>query len=647
MNTTKTHAKPKTPRSATVPDAGMVPVWASTETVRRIVTVLLGIAAIVIALFPVIPNRSAQSTVIIALVVAIGAVGLNIITGYTGYLSIGHFAFIGVGAYFVAILTKVVPGVPPLVWVPVAGLVTALLAVLLGLVTYRSRGPSFVIISIALLFLMRFIATEWKAVTNGTSGITMPMYSWPREWGNWPIHLSLVVLLGVSLALSGWIRRTKFGLGLIAIREDEGKAGTVGVNSPVYKLLAFAASALLVGMAGGVYGYFMGFVDPVNMFSILLSVQLVLAVILGGRGTLFGPVLGAFIVVPLDIFANNTGGGGNTRLVMFGLLLIFLVVLLPKGILPSLSHHLERIRTRGTAGLSGTRLGAADELSVRDRPKAPDPSELEARLEAAPAILEVEGLSKSFGGNQAVNDCTFTVPEGSITGLIGPNGSGKTTVFNLISGTLLPDAGTVRIGGTDISRMPSWGRAHRGLGRTFQSTRLFKEMSVLENIAAPLGSFSLPQMGLDAVSGKEAERARELLDFVGLSRYEQAKAGSLSYGQQKLVELAQVLVLDPKLILLDEPAGGINPTLIERMGDLIRDLNAQGKTFLLVEHNMPFVLGLCNPVRVLAQGHVIATGSPDEIQKNDAVIDAYLGDDYLLDSDNSATTRMAVEGSAS
>jgi ABC-type branched-subunit amino acid transport system ATPase component len=322
-------------------------------------------------------------------------------------------------------------------------------------------------------------------------------------------------------------------------------------------------------------------------------------------------------------------------------------VLLPKGILPSLWHHWERIRTRGTAGLSGTRRGAADALSVRDRPTAPDPSELAARLEAAPPILEVEGLSKSFGGNQAVKDCTFTVPEGSITGLIGPNGSGKTTVFNLISGTLLPDAGTVRIGGTDISRMPSWGRAHRGLGRTFQSTRLFKEMSVLENIAAPLGSFSFPQMGLDAVSGREAERARELLDFVGLSRYEQAKAGSLSYGQQKLVELAQVLVLDPKLILLDEPAGGINPTLIERMGDLIRDLNAQGKTFLLVEHNMPFVLGLCNPVRVLAQGHVIATGSPDEIQKDVAVIDAYLGDDYLLDSDNSATRRMAVEGSAS
>ena len=167
-------------------------------------------------------------------------------------------------------------------------------------------------------------------------------------------------------------------------------------------------------------------------------------------------------------------------------------------------------------------------------------------------------------------------------------------------------------------------------------------MTVLENVVAPLRDFSVRQLGLGAVSGSEAARAAELLEFVGMSAYRDARAGALSYGQQKLVELAQVLMLDPKLILLDEPAGGINPTLIERMGDLIRDLNAQGTTFLLVEHNMPFVVGLCDPIRVLARGAVIASGTPEQIQKDPLVLDAYLGDDYLLEAPSKAQQSASV-----
>jgi ABC-type branched-subunit amino acid transport system ATPase component len=166
---------------------------------------------------------------------------------------------------------------------------------------------------------------------------------------------------------------------------------------------------------------------------------------------------------------------------------------------------------------------------------------------------------------------------------------------------------------------------------------------VLENVVAPLRDFSVRQLGLGAVSGSEAAPADELLEFVGMSAYRDARAGALSYGQQKLVELAQVLMLDPKLILLDEPAGGINPTLIERMGDLIRSLNAQGTTFLLVEHNMPFVVGLCDPIRVLARGAVIAQGTPEQIQKDPLVLDAYLGDDYLLEAPSKSTNIPVVE----
>lgn len=605
-----------------------------TWTTRAVVAV----AAVVILLFPLSPSMSAQNIVILSLVLAIGASGLNIITGFTGYLSLSQGAFIGIGAYVGAILSNRFTDIEPLLWVPLAGIIAAGIAMLLGLVTYRSRGPAFVIITVAFLFLIQFVAIEWVPVTNGSAGLTLPIPDWPDSWGNWPFHLCLCVLLGLSLLMTWWIRRTKFGMGLIAIREDEGKAGTIGVNAPVYKLLAFGASALFVGMAGSVYGYYLSFVDPIGMFSIITSALIVLSVILGGRGTLFGPVLGAFIIQPVNIYANQAFGGGNARLVLFGGLLILLVILLPKGILPTLAGLIEKARTKGTVGLSGARLNPLDRPLAAAEVRRPEPT--------GKTLLEVRGLHKSFGGNHAVNDCSFTVPEGSITALIGPNGSGKTTVFNLISGTMVPDKGEILLNGEHLEGMSPWSRAHRGVGRTFQITRLFREMTVLENVVSPLRDFSVGQLGLGAVSGSEAARAEELLEFVGMAAYRDARAGALSYGQQKLVELAQVLMLDPKLILLDEPAGGINPTLIGRMGDLIRELNAKGTTFLLVEHNMPFVVGLCDPIRVLARGAVIAKGTPEQIQKDPLVLDAYLGDDYLLEAPSkgaAAPSKVSVE----
>ena len=248
-------------------------------------------------------------------------------------------------------------------------------------------------------------------------------------------------------------------------------------------------------------------------------------------------------------------------------------------------------------------------------------------------MLELQRLTKHFGGLKAVDDCSFVVPEGSITGLIGPNGSGKTTVFNLIDDTIRADAGEIHFDGRRIDGKPSWDRAHAGLGRTFQITRLFGEMTVLENVVAVQRTFSLGQISRIAVSGKEAAAAEELLEFVGMRAFRDQRAHALSFGQQKLVELAQILMLDPKLIMLDEPAGGINPVLIDRMGDMIRELNSYGKTFLIVEHNMPFVLGICDPVHVLSRGRTMATGTPEQIQNDPAVIDAYLGDDFTLEQE--------------
>ncbi|HYG92466.1 MAG TPA: branched-chain amino acid ABC transporter ATP-binding protein/permease [Nocardioides sp.] len=586
------------------------------------------VAAVLLIVYPLVDDDLYyQNMIILSLVFAIGASGLSIISGFTGYISLGQGAFIGLGGYTIGVLATRLPDSNIWLWVPISGLVSALVALLLGFVSLRSRGPSFVIITVAFLFLVQVIAVNWVSLTNGTAGMTLPLPTWDREIANWPFYYVLIGLLALQLLMTWWIRRTKLGMGLIAIREDETKAATIGISLPTQKIIAFMASALVVGMAGAVYGYYLTFIDPRGMFSILLSVQLVLSMLIGGKATLWGPVLGAFFIEWLNETANNDWGGGNTRLFLFGGLLVAVVIFLPKGILPAIESAIQWSRTRGKAGLVGARIGTGGSLaSITDRVQLVDRSEIPDR-----AILEVKNLRKHFGGVKAVDGASFLVPEGSITGLIGPNGSGKTTIFNLIDDTIRADAGEIWLDGQRLDGLPSWERAHRGLGRTFQITRLFREMTVLENVVAVQRTFSLGQLGRVAVSGAEARSAEELLEYVGMRAFRDQKAHALSYGQQKMVELAQILMLDPKVILLDEPAGGINPVLIERMGEMIRELNSYGKTFLLVEHNMPFVLGLCDPIHVLARGRNMASGTPDQIQRDPAVIDAYLGDDFVLD----------------
>jgi branched-chain amino acid transport system permease protein len=580
---------------------------------------VIAVAAVGLLVYPVVSdNLYYQNMIILSLLLGVGAVSWNIISGYAGYVSLGQSAFFGVGAYTVALFSLKVNGsVSPFAWVPVAGA-----AVVFGIALMRTRGHSFVILTIALLFIAQLLTVNLSGLTNGAHGLTLPLPMWSLDYQYWPFYYALFALLALTVATSWWIRRTKLGMGLVAIREDEDKAATVGVNTSVYKLLGFVASAVWMGMAGGVFAYYLTFIDPRGMFDIVISVQIVLAAILGGRGTLWGPVLGAFIIEPLFEVTNNQLGGGNWRLVLSGGLMGLVVLFLPRGIIPSVRDVWRRRREAGTAALVGSRIERGARTSVRERAAERVPA-----TDRRP-VLEIRGVQKSFGGLKAVSGCSVTVREGSITALIGPNGSGKTTLFNVIGGTMKADRGEVWLDGRRIDRLRPWRRAYLGLGRTFQITRLFRQMSVLENVVAPLDRFSWRQLGADAVSGEESRRALELLDFVGMKAFASRLASELSYGQQKLVELAQVLMLDPKVILLDEPAGGINPTLIEEIVDMIRELNRQGKTFLIVEHNMPMVLSLCDPVIVLARGTSICQGTPDEIQRDPAVLDAYLGKDF-------------------
>jgi len=588
-------------------------------TSRRVRYGVIGACTAFLILYPLVThNQYWQNILLLCFLIGILASGWNIVSGYTGYASLGQGAFLGFGAYATALLA-IHTGASVWWFVPAGGVVACIIAALLGLVSMRTRGHSFVIITIALLYISQLVALNWSSFTGGSRGLTLPLTTYAREWQNTPFYYVLLLLLALSVALSWWIRRTKLGMGLLAIREDEDKAVAIGVNGLVYKVLAFVASALFAGMAGGVYAYYLTFIDPTGMFDILFSVQLVLAALLGGRGTLWGPVLGGFGIELLDEGTNNLFGGTEAHVVVFGMLMVLVLLFLPRGVLPTTQRFLTRRRER-----------AAGVLSIDVRAKGA-PAPIRERAVSDKVLLDVKGLRKSFGGVRAVDDLSFQVREGTITGLIGPNGSGKTTAFNLIQGMTRCDAGEVWFDGRRIDRLSAAKRAHRGLGRTFQITRLFREMTVLENVVAPLPNFSWRQLGADAVSGAEAQRARELLDFVGMLGFADRAAGALSFGQQKLVELAQTLMLEPKLILLDEPGGGINPALLDRIVDRIRELNSLGTTFLIVEHNMPLVADLCQPVIVLDRGHRIAVGSAEQIQHDPVVLDAYLGQDWNVE----------------
>ncbi len=591
----------------------------------------VGLVVLVLLLYPVFYtyNTYEQTVALMAFLLAIMAVSWNIISGYAGYVSLGQSVFLGLGSYTVAIIA-LHSGVNPLWLAPIGGVTAVVAAVLVGSVVLRTRGHAFVIITIALLFAAQVLAVNLRWLTRGSDGITLELPPWSRDIQNVPFYYLLLGLLIVTVLFSGWIRRTRLGTGLVAIREDEGKAGAIGVNTTRYKVVAYAASAFFIGVAGGIYAYFLTFLNPVGSFNILTSVTIVLSALVGGRGTLYGPVIGAFIVQVVNEASTVYGGGSQSRVLIFGAALCLVVLFLPAGLLPTIERwwrgrHPDQVEYTDQAGAL-----AQGSLQVRDRALT--------RTVAAGAVvptaakgeplLEVRGVSKRFGGLVAVDAADLVVRRGTVTALIGPNGSGKTTLFNLVTGGMRADEGEIWFDGKRIDRMRPWTRGHLGLGRTFQTTRLFASMTVQENLVAPMPDSRWRTMLGDAVSGREVERARELLDFVGLGRFANLRAGALSYGQQKLVELAQVLMQEPTLVLLDEPAGGVNPSLVGRLVEVVRDLNRQGITFLVVEHNIPMVLELCDPVVVFSRGRAIAEGPPQQVREDPVVLDAYLGDDW-------------------
>jgi branched-chain amino acid transport system permease protein len=585
---------------------------------------LTATAVVALALFPVLDGSAYyQNMLVLTFLLAIGATGWNIMGGYAGYISLGSSAFVGLGAYTTGILAAK-HGVTPWIGCLAGGLVSAIAAALLSLVTRRTRGMYFVIVTFAALQLLAVVATTWSSLTGGSEGLAMPVPTWSLAYEYWPFYYSLFGLMLIAVAVSAWVRGSKLGLGLFAIRDDEDKLTGLGLPTNVYKLVAFVLGGTFLGVAGGIYGYDVTFLNTSAVFDIVTSMLIVLSTLLGGRGTVMGPVLGAFIIEPLANFTTTNLGGadaGSIRLFLFGGLLGAVVLFAPRGILPSITTWRERARGRG-----GPAAATATASSSRHRPSAPPAAT------AAPAqtVLEVSRMSKAFGGLQAVDGVDLAVSSGAITGLIGPNGSGKTTLFNLIDGTVSSRAGRLLMRGRRLEHRGRVTRAHAGIARTYQLPRLFGSLTVLENVVLPERSLSVRRLLSPRVSAAERTRALDLLDGMGLATYADARPSELSYGQRKLIELAQVLWLEPELLMLDEPAAGISPALTQRLGEHIRALSARGVAILLVEHDLTFLSSLCQDVYVMSGGRIIAHGPIAEISADRGVIDAYLGDSMAL-----------------
>jgi len=335
-------------------------------------------------------------------------------------------------------------------------------------------------------------------------------------------------------------------------------------------------------------------------------------------------VLGAFIVAPVSNLTSTGLGGadsGAVRLLLFGGLLGAVAIFLPRGVLPVFQSWLRTTVARrpvGTMTDDGEETAAASP-NLRDRGGFADRAELTD-------VLAVRGVGKSFGGLRAVDSVDLDLTAGRVTGLIGPNGSGKTTLFNIIDGTVPTREGKITLRGRGIERAGRPTRAHVGLARTYQLPRLFTNLTVIENIVVPERKFAFGRLWTKRVSPAERQRALAILDDLELAAHADGSPADLSYGQRKLVELAQVFWLDPVLVLLDEPAAGISPALSERLAGLVRSLRQRGVAVLLVEHDLAFIASLCEQVYVMSRGAVIAHGSVAEISAEQVVVDAYLGD---------------------
>jgi branched-chain amino acid transport system permease protein len=576
--------------------------------------------ALAMALIPFLPGLPPFWIVLLDNIglAALVAMGLVLLTGVGGLTSFGQAAFCGFGAYTTAVLTTTY-GLSPWLTLPLSLLVSGLAAVLLGLVTVRLSGHYLPLGTIAwgISLFYLFSKLELLGRNDGISAIP------PLSIGSWKmldpgaIYFAIWIAVLICALLTMNLLDSRTGRAIRALRRGHVAAEAFGVETARAKLLVFIYAAVLAGLSGWLYAHFQRAANP-TPFGPQAGIEYLFIAVVGGAGYVWGAVLGAALVVVLKEILQSYlpylfGSQGQLEIIVFGILLVALLQFAPGGVWPWLAARLP-LKSKGK------RPDPSLTLAARPRPSAP-----------SNLLLRIERARKQFGGVIAVNDVSFDVHSGEIVALIGPNGAGKSTTFNLITGVLAASGGSISVLGHSIDNAAPQQVVKLGIARTFQHVKLVPDMTVLENVA--IGAHLRGHAGaiasmlrLDRADEARllAEAARQI-ERVGLSDQINQLAGSLSLGQQRIVEIARALCVDPMLLLLDEPAAGLRHLEKQRLANLLRQLRDGGMSVLLVEHDMGFVMDLADRIVVLDFGTKIAEGTPEVIKTHPEVIKAYLG----------------------
>ena len=533
-------------------------------------------------------------------------VAWNLFSGYSGLMSFGHAAFFGLGAYTVAILLASF-GISPWFGIPLAAVVGGVAGLLVGLPTLRLRGHYFALAMLAYPLALLYLF-EWL----GYQEVTLPMHREApvayMQFGDARAYVLIAtLLLVVALTINLRIARSRFGLSLLAIKQNEPAAMGAGINPRGWKLLALVLSAALTGLAGGLYAVVLLIVTPNAVFALHVSAQALIVTLFGGVAMLFGPVVGAFVLVPLGEVLHATLGDvlPGIQGVVFGAAIMLVVLLAPDGLIPWVQARLRVRRGAPAAALPGFDAPAF----LRTARTATG---------SARTLLKVEGLSVRFGGLQALSEVGFEVREGEILGIIGPNGAGKTTLFNALNGFITPASGSVVLDGRELVGQTPYAVCRAGMGRTFQIVRPFARLSILDNVV--VGAFCKEARDDDAY-----ERAAAAITAVGLGGREARVGAALTTVELRLLELARALAAGPRLLLLDEILAGLGAGEVEHLLGAIESIRSRGVTVVIIEHTMQAMVRLADRLLVLDHGVVLAVGEPQAVTNDPVVIEAYLG----------------------
>lgn len=570
------------------------------------------------ALLPLILGTFAITLLNYIGIATLVALGLVLLTGSGGMTSFGQAAFVGIGAYTSAYLT-ITFELSPWIGLLAALTITAMVSAAIGFATLHLGGHYLPITTIAWGLAIYLLFGNFEALGRHGGLTHIPpigLFGYPLERMDQIYYLIWATVLGAIVAARNLLG-SREGRAIRALRGGEILVGSLGVNAFRSKLALFVISALLAATAGWLYAHMQRFISP-SSFDLRSGIEYLLMAVLGGAGYVSGALVGAVVVILAknwlqDLLPLLTSNSGNLETITFGLLFILLLQYSPEGIVPLVVRRLRsKPRTVSAYPESGPVLRSRELPAQGSR------------------LLTVEQVTKRFGGLTAVDGVSFQVDTGTIVALIGPNGAGKSTTFNLIAGVLEPTAGKIVFSGQDVTGAAQRKIAALGLARTFQHVRLRPSMSVLENVM--LGAYLRTDSGflkgtlrLDKDDALVRELALRALADAGLSDRAFEPAGSLALGQQRLVEIARSLAADPVLIMLDEPAAGLRHAEKQALSMLLQGLRARGVTILLVEHDMPFLMGLADRVVVLDFGRKIAEGLPAEIRADEMVQEAYLG----------------------